>query len=402
MPGLKLRAELGGDGSGFDAMLRRANTAKDKFASSFAGLKTVIAGAFTVGAITNFTRQTIELAGSLRDVSDELGVNVEWFQRLRNGAALTGGKIEDVEKFISEMNKSREDAINNPTGKNARAFGRLGMDGNDLRGLSSMQFMDKLVLAFKNGMTTQMANDLQEVGGKSARNLLAAFANQFESTAPIITEDVVDQLDAVGDAFTELGITIQSSFAPVLASLVELANKFVGKIDLFRNGLASLMVALNNKELVESLFVRRIGHRGRIIKPNFDIGDAIKTFEEVQRDTETELAAQLESRQRAREAARGARRLRENSLPSFAELGAKITHGPAARIIQERLKPKPTDSLVGVGNFLGRNPQLVNVVANQQLLVARQSLTALQEIFKVLAANPLTKPLTGGINVPTV
>ena len=43
--GLKLIAELGGDGSGFERMMGRANTTKDKFAAGVASIKNVIAAA---------------------------------------------------------------------------------------------------------------------------------------------------------------------------------------------------------------------------------------------------------------------------------------------------------------------------------------------------------------------
>jgi len=49
---------------------------------------------------------------------------------------------------------------------------------------------------------------------------------------------------------------------------------------------------------------------------------------------------------------------------------------------EKRLPALTTDSLVGVSNFLGRNPALVNTIANQQLTVAREQLVVLRAMLE--------------------
>jgi len=67
-------------------------------------------------------------------------------------------------------------------------------------------------------------------------------------------------------------------------------------------------------------------------------------------------------------AARAARKTRNDAAPGFTrdDSADKPARGPHL----------PTDALVGIGNFLGRNSSLVNNIAEQTLQVARQHLAA--------------------------
>lgn len=132
MSDFKVQGRLGLDGSGFFSTLSQARGA----VNSFGGM---LAGAFSVGAITAFSKGIVDLAGKLKDVSDALGINVEFLQRFVNSAKLSGGSIEDVQKFLGEANSARQAALDNPSGKEAGAFAKLGI-GQILGSLSSYFF----------------------------------------------------------------------------------------------------------------------------------------------------------------------------------------------------------------------------------------------------------------------
>jgi len=382
MPGLKLQAELGGDGSGFDAMMRRADKTKDKFAASFAGLKGLIAGAFTVGAVTNLSRQTLELAGHLRDVSDALGVNVEWFQKRANAAKLAGGSEEDLTKFIDTMTRSREDAFNNPDKDMAQRMGRLGFSSQDISGLNTMEFFDKLVKAYASGADAQAAVDVEKIGGKSARNLLAAFQTGLEGAGPIMSEDVINQLDEIGDEFEILKQTLLTGFGPVIAGVTEGLTKFINKVKVLLAALSGdsaghvrAQMLRNTAENNPNRFVRDAAQKAL---DEFNANGGVEGYSG--QVIEEELKKQQEEEERirkARQAERAARRNRENRGPNFERTGE--TEKPEK---EKRLPALTTDSLVGVSNFLGRNPALVNTIANQQLTVAREQLVVLRAMLE--------------------
>lgn len=351
MPGLKLVAELGGDGSGYDAMMRRANQVKDRFSQSFAGLKNVIAGAFTVGAITQLSRKTIEFASHLRDVSDALRVNVEWFQKRANAARLAGGTEDDLFRFIDTMTKSRAAAVQQPGGPESDAFTRLGINAAAVQNLNTMEFFDRIVAAFGDGANAQTTVDVEKVGGRSARNLLAAFANQFQSDSKIMSEQMVNDLDDIGDQFTILGNLLLIEFAPAI----------IGTINAIRG-------ALNFLKLVS------VGAAGGLYAATHG-GSFSEGMDRALSEEAANQAKAEDERKNARLRAQELRRRRESAPPGFEplEIQAKEAGGSSRAL---RTPQVASDALVGIGNFLGRNTALVNNVAAQHLEVSRRQLTA--------------------------
>ena len=376
MPGLRLQGEISLDGSGWQRGLDSASIAANKFSSQTLGaVKNAIAGAFSVGAISQLTRATIDWASKLRDVSDGLGVNVEWLQKMQNGAKLVGADIEDVSKFITEMNKSRQDALLNPAGKNAMAFGRLGISGQDISSLSTQDFFDKLIKAFKGGATTQSVNDIQEVGGKSARNLIAAFSSQFASDSPILAEDIIDQLDDVGDSFTRLKTTLMVGLAPAIVYVNEKLQEFTNWIKRVSTaaGTAAGGELKGEPKKVSEVAVDylRYGAIGTALKTSlygwkrlYDTLTSPEVKNAVKQEAESQ-AKQDESLKKDLQVQREARRRREQMPPLFSQEQINL---------QEKTVKPYSDALLSVGNFLGAGARsAIDNVAQQQLTTQRMT-----------------------------
>ena len=122
MPGLM--TYLGLDSSGFDrggnAAVGKARSIGSRISSALGGQATAgLAGFFSIAAVTAMAKRTVDWASGLQDVSDALGVNVEWLQKMANGAGLVGGKLEDIEKMMIAVNAARVDALKNPNGEQA-------------------------------------------------------------------------------------------------------------------------------------------------------------------------------------------------------------------------------------------------------------------------------------------
>jgi len=360
MPGLKLMAEIGMDGSGFERGIRGL------MGGPLGGLKSMIAGAFTVGALTAFTRSTIQLASHLSDISDALSVNVEWFQRRANAAKLAGGTEDDLFRTLDTINRMRAEAVNKPGGEQAAAFGRLGFSGGDVAGLSPQAFFDRIVKAFASGANQQTDADVEKIGGRSARNLLAAFKTGFDSDLPVMSESLVFALDEIDDSFVALKSTFTVSLAPAIKWVADQVSSLV-----------------NNLRQVGTLFGGFWGNLVGNIRDQTSNdqtpGDnvkgiwrgVVKSWNDAAREVVSEEAEQqndADIRARARESARLARKRRAEAAPGFLPPEEKEKAG--------RPRSIATDALVGIGNFLGRNTSLVNNVADQQLQIARLQLTA--------------------------
>jgi hypothetical protein len=350
---LRLQAEVALDGSGFERGLNRLATGA---VSSF---RNTVASAFGTLAIGQLVRGTIEWASRLNDVADQLGVNVEWLQKMQNGAKLVGGDIEDISKMILEINKSRQDSILNPAGKNALAFGRAGMSASDIQNLSTQAFVDKFISAFSKGVTTQGANDIQEVGGRAARNLIAAFVNQFASDTPILSGALIRELDDIGDRFTDLATALKVILAPAILGVMGLLLELQQRFGQLWEGLKGADRAGNVGAAADIQKGIPLMSRVANVFENWWKGfqKGVVGAEADQQDLADRIAM-------ARSAVASARKRREESAPFFDLGGLK----------SGSFKSPATDALLSVGNFLGAGAGAINSIAQQQLDVARQSL----------------------------
>jgi hypothetical protein len=220
-----LIAVLGLDANPFKSGLSQAQIHATRMGRSIGSAFTSqIAGFLSVAAVSALTKNTIAWASKLTDVADAQRVNVEWLQKMIAGAELYGGKLEDVEKVLDTINKQRA----NPTKETAAAMGRLGLGGSE--SLSPMAFFDKLTQRMGKGFDSQSAADLEMIGGKSARNLLLAFSEQFKNDTPVLSQELVDQLDTIGDKFTILATQLKVGIAPAIVWLGDAVVYLVNKV----------------------------------------------------------------------------------------------------------------------------------------------------------------------------
>lgn len=374
MSQFRVRGELSLDGSKWSAGLARAQSQAQRFAgvvSSSVGSR--LAAMFSVGASAAFARSTIEWASNLRDVADTLGVNVEWLQRMANGAGLVGGKLEDIQRLMQEVNKSREDALANPQGKNAQAFARLGISSGELGSLNPQAFLERMIKAFAGGSNAQLENAVAEVGGRSAKNLIAAFVAQFESDSPVASEEIINQLDDIGDKFFELATLLKVQLAPAIVSAIRYLSNGIGLLNQSRAGVGGFMTG----------FLTKFDARDPGVKNFFkSIADGLEEgWKQLQRDVVSEANDQENSADAA--AAVAAVRARVRRQRESQGLGGV---SEAAR----NFGAPPSDSLVRVGNFLGDSGgKIMTNISGQQLEAQRRMVAHLQRIEQHLSRNDL-------------
>lgn len=367
----KLHFESSLDGTGFSRGVAGIT-------GSLSSLKNTIAGVFGGFAIGQLVRGTIDWAGALQDSADALGVNVEFLQKLQNGAKLAGADIGDVTKFLMEINRSRQEALENIGGKKAAAFGRLGVSTAEISSLNLQAMMERIMGAFANGATTQSINDIRDVGGRSARELAAAFATQFASDVPILSAGMIAQLDDLGDSFTNLKTTLTVALAPAIIWVVE-------KLREFTNWLKQLGAFFG-------------GVLGDIIENGFS-GGASRSF------TAGGQAAQAEAEAQAADAARieSARRAARDAAKARAAAGFSFPEITSTGVRKSAEAKLATDALLSVGNFLGAGGAgLINAIAEKQLREAektnRQIETSNDHLSKIERA--VSRPSGGDLDIP--
>ena len=336
MSDFKVQGKLGLDGAGFFSTLNKAEGA----VNSFGGM---LAGAFSVGAIVAFSKSILDLAGHLNDVSSALALNVEFLQRFVNSARQSGGDLGDVEKFLFKANESRQAAVNNPEGTQASAFKTLGFSSDQVANATAQQFMEQIIKAFSDGATPQEMNALTEIGGKSAKKLVGGFKDGLDQATEVMTEDLVLQLDEIGDKFTSLATTLKTVFAPAILYVLDVVNGVVG----------SLKFAF---EFYKGLF------KGGSLDAARAAGNA-----ELLRQAEQDKVAAVTTEKK--------RRARHETEATGPGLVPETKDKPA----KEEIAKRYSDSLLSVGNFLGSGGGAsLQSVAESHLQVSRDILAVLR------------------------
>src|SRR5213593_3021241 len=128
-----LIAKLGLDKTGFDAGL---NDAQKKAGQFGAGLKSLLAAAFSIAAITAYTRSVIEYASQIKNASLRTCASTDAIQTLGHAAKLSGVEFETMVRAFKDLSKAREEAILDPHSRQAQVFEALGLSVKKLKELS--------------------------------------------------------------------------------------------------------------------------------------------------------------------------------------------------------------------------------------------------------------------------
>lgn len=225
---LSLKAFLGLDASGFELGIKRAQSVSDKFAASVSrGITNRIGGFLTAAAATAAAHKMANLTSEIKNMAERLGIGTDEWQKWEFAASQAGAKGASVAKFFEALAVSRDRALGGDE-KTQGKFTAFGVTQSDLRS-KSLQDIGRMVGdAFANGDQQKMLAPLKEIGGRAAVELAAAFRSglgEAFSKAPLISEDQIQKIDALGNAFDRFGKRLIASAAPGLTAIIDKLNK---------------------------------------------------------------------------------------------------------------------------------------------------------------------------------
>lgn len=340
MPGM-----FGGAFAPFTAM---ANKVKAGFSGIFTSIKGGLAslGAMVgVGAITKTITDTIAYGDALSDLSTKLGVSSTSLQAWKHHVEQNGASLEGLAAAMAKVEVNRSKALQGDE-KMIQSFADLGVSIEDLESMSLDEIMMKI------GSSTMDASTMVAVMGKNALDLKAALAGAAEeglNFSNVMSEQTVEALGKVADAWTEFKGWFTKNMGEFLASILDAGSIiFTGK-----------PYVVKNKEGEE----KRKRAMERLAKSDEEPTEKAKKDAEKREegsDIKQEIADKIKER--------------ESEVKDLE--GKKSGALRAATSI-------PVDSLQAVGGGRGGfggvgNQQLR--LTERQLSVAQQSLNALQQI----------------------
>ena len=249
---------------GFSSTLNNLGGTLSTLGSKFGALGAAIGVAFSAGAaiswLTNITRQSIDAAGRIDDLSQSLGVSGETLSRFSLAAKLNGTDLESLAGGMQKLNV-KIDAAADGSKEATAAFARVGISVRNASGevKTSDEVMAELADRFADmedgaGKTAIAVELLGKSGAELIPFLNAGRDGLEEATAAAdalgitMSGDTIaaaalagDQLDTVAQVAVGLGNKIMAEVLPTVIALTRGFVDFIvetGLLDIAAQGVA--------------------------------------------------------------------------------------------------------------------------------------------------------------------
>jgi hypothetical protein len=341
------------DKSGFDAGMKGVS-------KSLEGIKELVAGAFTVEAISSMVEKTIDFADSMDKASLRMKMTTGEVQTLSIIASEAGTNLETVENAFRKIELARAKALGGDK-QTLAAFGALGVNMADLKkGGNIADLGSKVAKAASEGSNDKEGVALQNLGLRETAGDLTALGDslghlhekeqELKAIGAIISDQDIANIVEMKDQWEELKQRGIASFAPILSGLFTGFQEFYVLFkSFFATVFASIMVLGDNAvTYIENLAKHFLsfGRDGKSVAGiSIDAGkQSFDNLSSLGKDFFSDVKdgfADLKTEKAARDAKRASLRTDKGGATAI-----ETVKGPTDKKIY-------SDSLTNVGNFLG-------------------------------------------------
>lgn len=367
------------DGSGWEAGINKISSSTNKFATIGLGaLKSQLAAAFGAGAILALSKKTIDYAGHINDLSQQLGVSVEKLQEFDFAAKQNGASVDTFASFLEKLASARAKALEgNEDLKNS--FKEFGIEVADLKGKRLDELTSQIANRVKDADVQKIVAPLKEIGGKGAGQLIATFkagldeaGEEARESGVIMKESVVQQLDEIGDRFGKLGQQMMAYLAPAIAFVADAFQAFLDMLNKGAAYLGALTANMDFGKILRTMFDPREWLKGNDFASEIgrQFGESEQAANQAVEKVEKEIIQREERIIKSREESKNRALFTEDIEGDGTKKENKVKEAKAPEI--------KSDSLLKVGNFLGSNG------ASSIVAVQKSQLTVLRNIDKTM------------------
>ena len=372
-------AELGLDGSGFEAGFKRAEGLAHGVAH---GIKDFVVEAVGIGAIGVAISKTVETAKQLIDTSERLAIAPEQLQVLRQAAKDSNVEFDKMAEAFEKIDIARQRAFSGgPEGMKAlRAFGAAGITSDMLHSQTAAQlFTGPLANLARGRNPEEIGVIFRDLGVKAFGGLIPVLktnfeelGNQMKKMGAIMDTETAVKLKHVGDELGLISQIIASELGPVLLKVTEVLYEGILKLAKLiaqltggaggaSSGNTAGRIALGGAVYITSplaLAIDTVRFLRRHDKDNFQTitgldldlkagRDAANAAQQPWLDKLKQFEAMLEKFRRQAE------ELNNPKPPDF------TTPAEGLKLSKKELET-PTDSLVRIGNFFGSSQTVMD------------------------------------------
>ena len=387
--GLKLMAEVGLDGSGFERGLHRM------VEEAAASVKNLAVSAFGLYGIEEAISKTVESATSLVNESKRLGIPIEQLQIMSQAAHDAGTDIETLATSMEKLNSLRSRAQGKgPLGTKSEItearsiLSKFNISAGDSRSAIDL-IMGPIADKVRSSSPDDIVGPLRDALGRGAGALIPTLKTDFgelsdkmHKLGSIIDAETAVKLKALGDNFDLLKNIMAANLGPVLLIVVEGLLQFIGKIKevgaylgvIFSGGAVNaakdFAKAKRAQITVDSLDRETAG--GQFVLT----GKAKQDYDKAKAVLDEYNKKQAEAGQAAVEQGDAWKKMIDDLRQKLADEANALTHPkdiaaaietPADKSNKSHIEKAQTDSLVRVGNFLGSNGNTISRVDQKKI-----------------------------------
>ena len=219
---LSMLVKLGIDSSQFEMGIKRAQGLGEKFGTSFKGaVASKLGAALSVAAIAAFTKNVIESADKIKDLSEQLNLTTDEIQRLEILAGETGVTFDKFGSVLAKFEQVRLKATSGDQDA-LRTLQALGFTTEQLYDIQ-LTTIDGAVKAaeahVKSGKSAETTAAMIEIYGLKLKTAASALAD-YNTTAQrtLISSSDIDVLAKANTLLDEQFRIIKAIASPVIAA----------------------------------------------------------------------------------------------------------------------------------------------------------------------------------------
>lgn len=208
------------DTTEFQAGVKRVESTTTGMARKVSSeVKGMIAGAFTVGAITSFTKSVINAGDRIGDLAEQYHLTNEEVQRLEILAGKTGVKFEKFGESFIKFADIRQKAIDGDA-KSLALLNRYGVSQSDVvnKSKTNLDLLTQISGAYSEvSGSSQAQADALDIAGAKGQKVLSTLT-QIKNLGPVklISDEDIAALGQFADALDEVKRQAQVAAAPTL------------------------------------------------------------------------------------------------------------------------------------------------------------------------------------------
>lgn len=396
--GLKLMAEIGLDGSGFERGLHHIGQEAAR------SVKNLAVEAFGIYGIEQAIAKTVETATDLVNESKRLDVTVEQLQLLRQAAKDGGTEMGTLASAFEKLDIARAKALSGDAAA-MTAFTKLGVSKDDLKTQTAATlFTNQISGAVKGGNVESLAPVLREVLGKGFGEIIPVLKTDFDELGDkmkrlgsIMDTETAVKLKALSDNFDLLKNILATQLGPVLLSFLEALIPVIGKIKELSAFIGAL-VAGGWKKAAKDFWTAHqarktiVGHDAAQAMGLPDNAESKSKFEEAKKFLEEYDEKVAEAGKAAIDAGSAFDKMVQGIREKLQKEADDLSHpkpiNPDVGLVKaKKLHAIASDSLIKVGNFLGANGNTISRVDQRKISLMEKHLHELKGINLKLGGN---------------